>query len=127
MTKFARAAWKRCVERLSPASPAVGRFQVAPDNYLPSIDGGKVTEKRLSVLRDVRAYCSARKSLQGDELAFKQRTKFFPISNVIGRVLDQHQCCEFMGTQHGMLLMQRETPVVRFCGDGRCMTPTTVG
>jgi hypothetical protein len=34
--------------------------------------------------------------------------KFFPISNVIGGVLDQHQCCEFVRTQHGMLLMQRE-------------------
>ncbi|SDH19293.1 hypothetical protein SAMN04487926_102486 [Paraburkholderia steynii] len=53
------------------------------------MDKGKVTEKRLSVLRDARAYCSARKSLR-DKLLFKQRTKFFPIGDVIGGVPDQH-------------------------------------
>jgi hypothetical protein len=31
---------------------------------------GKVTEKRLSVLRDARAHCPARKLLQCDKLAF---------------------------------------------------------
>ena len=72
------------------------------------MDRGKVTEKRLSVFRDARTYCSARKSLQCDKLLFKQRTKFFPIGNVIGGVPDQHQCCEFVGAQHGMLLMQKE-------------------
>jgi len=71
------------------------------------MDKGKVTEKRLSVFRDARAYCPARKSLQCDELPFKQRTQFFPIGNMIGGVLDQHQCCKFVGAQHGMLLMQR--------------------
>jgi hypothetical protein len=108
MTNIVNAAWKRCVEFLPPASRAVGRFQAAPDGYFPSTDQGKVTEKRLSVLRDARVYCSARKSLQCDKLAFKQRTNFFPISNVISGVVDQHQCCEFVGAQHGMLLMQRE-------------------
>ena len=72
------------------------------------MDKGEVTKKRLSVLRDARAYCSARKSLQCDELPFKQRTQFFPIGNVIGGVPDQHQCCKFVGAQHGMLLMQKE-------------------
>jgi hypothetical protein len=72
------------------------------------MDKGKVTEKRLPVLRDAGAYRAARKSLQCDKLAFKQRTKFFPIGNMIGGVPDQHQCCKFVGAQHGMLLMQRE-------------------
>ncbi|BFG81184.1 hypothetical protein PTKU46_92180 [Paraburkholderia terrae] len=72
------------------------------------MDKGKVTEKRLSVLRDARAYRPARKPLQCDKLAFKQRTKFFPFGNVIGGVPDQHQCCKFVGAQHVMLLMQRE-------------------
>ena len=72
------------------------------------MDKGKMTEKRLSVIRDARAYCPARKSLQCDKLAFKQRTRFLPIGNVIGGVLDQHQCCKFVGAQHGMLLMHRE-------------------
>ena len=72
------------------------------------MDQGKVTQKRLSIFRDARAYCPARKSLQCDKLAFKQRTKLFPIGNVIGGVLDQRQCCKFVGAQHGMLLMQRE-------------------
>lgn len=72
------------------------------------MDKGKVTEKRLAVLRDARAYCSARKSLQCDKLLFKQRTKFLPIGDVIGGVLNQHQCCKLVGAQHVMLLMQRE-------------------
>jgi hypothetical protein len=71
------------------------------------MDKGKVIEQRLSVFRDARAYCPARKSLQCDELPFKQRTQFFPIGNMIGGVPDQHQCCKFVGAQHGMLLMQR--------------------
>ena len=54
------------------------------------MDKGKVTEKRVSVFRDARAYRAARKSLQCDKLAFKQRTKFFPIGNMIGGVPDQH-------------------------------------
>lgn len=98
---------KRCVEAVPPASRAGGKSWEAPDGFLPSIDKGKVTEKRLPVLRDASAYCPTRKSLQCDKLAFKQRSKFFPIGNVIGGVLDQHQCCKFVGAQHGMLLMQR--------------------
>ena len=66
-----------------------------------------MTKKKLSVLRDARAYCPARKPLQRDKLAFEQCTKFFPIANVIGGILDQHQCCKFVGAEHGMFLMQR--------------------
>jgi hypothetical protein len=79
------------------------------------MDKCKVTEKRLSVLRDAGAYCPARESLQCDKLAFKQRTQFFPIGNVIGGDLDQHQCCKFVGAQHGDAPdAKRETLVVSF-------------
>jgi hypothetical protein len=72
------------------------------------MDKGKVTQKGLSIFSDAGAYCPARKSLQCDKLAFKQGAQFFPIGNMIGGVCDQHQCCKFVGAQHGMLLMQRE-------------------
>jgi len=54
------------------------------------------------------AYRPARKSLQCDKPASKQRTKFFPIGNVIGELLAQNQCCKFVGAQHGMLQMRRD-------------------
>jgi hypothetical protein len=86
------------------------------------MDKGKVTQKRLSIFRDAGAYCPARKSLQCDKLAFKQGAQFFPIGNMIGGVPDQHQCCKFVGAQHGMLLMQREKRWSSASHDWRSMT-----
>jgi hypothetical protein len=72
-----------------------------------SVDASEAPEKRGSVLRDVRAHCTARESFHGYKLAFDQRAEFFPVGNLIGGVFDQHQRREFVSAQHALLRKQR--------------------
>ena len=54
-----------------------------------SVHAREVTKKRVPVLCNAGPYSPAGKLLHGDELAFKQRIKFFPLGNLVGRVPDQ--------------------------------------
>jgi hypothetical protein len=60
--------------------------------------------------------------LQSDELAFLKRVKIRTIQlYVIRGVLDQHQGCKFMGTQHLRLLGYRRCVCL-----GACMKPVAL-
>jgi hypothetical protein len=76
-----------------------------PADFDLSVYAREAAKERISVLRNARPYSPAGKLLHGDELAFEQRIKFFPLGNVVGRVPDQYQCRKFMGAEHAWLLI----------------------
>ena len=78
-----------------------------PAGFDLSVHAREVTKERISFPRNARPYSPAGELLHGNELAFKQRIKFFPLGNVVGRVPDQHQCRKFMGAEHACLLIAR--------------------
>jgi hypothetical protein len=61
------------------------------------MEKSEAAKKRLAVRRDAGTHCATRKSLECDKLTLQQRTQLFPIGNLIRGVLDQHQCCKFVG------------------------------
>jgi hypothetical protein len=101
-----------CTFRTCPVGVQAVRFQrIAPTlltfPHRMSVNARDGTKEGISVLRNAGPYSPASKLLHGDELAFKQRIKFFPLGDLVGRVADQHQCREFMGAEHACLLIAR--------------------